>query len=286
VEITKVTMMNERAMGLSEEGTALKELCDSMAKEVASSIRDMVGDPASGQVMEMGADGTPTKSIDRIAEKAALSVLKDSEHGFAVLSEEMGNVLVGKEPKYFLHLDPLDGTFNAINGIPFYAISIYIRNEDCRFAYVSDLAHSSRFFAESGKGAYMERNDTLSHLNVSSARSIKDFSISAYTIRPNTSRLAAVGDRVRRIRSYGCTSLEICLVAQGKLDAFVDLRGRIRIVDIAAAKLIVEEAGGWVTDGKGRAIELGADMWQSDDMIASNGTIHDQLIELVGGGSN
>jgi len=100
----------------------------------------------------MGADGTPTKSIDRIAENAVLCELRSSGLGFRVLSEEIGEVLIGKQPDYFLHLDPLDGTFNAIKGIPFYSVSIYLSRDDCHFGYVCDLARGTRYFAQSWAG--------------------------------------------------------------------------------------------------------------------------------------
>jgi myo-inositol-1(or 4)-monophosphatase len=279
-------MMKFPTMKLSSESAALKMLCDSMAEEVASSIGEMIGDPACGEVIDIGADGTPTKGIDKIAETAALAPLKDFGQGFKVLSEELGEVQIGEKPEYFLHLDPLDGTFNAINGIPFYSISIYISNLNCSFAYVFDLVKEIRYYAEYGNGAYMEKDLDRREIRVSSLESIENFSIAAYTIRPNTHRINRLGDIVRRIRSMGCTSLEMCLVASGKLDAFVDLRGNIRVVDFAAGKLIVEEAGGQVTDGRGRAIILGGDMWQSHYLLASSGMAHDRLLELLGGDGN
>ncbi|MGV8089915.1 MAG: bifunctional fructose-bisphosphatase/inositol-phosphate phosphatase, partial [Methanothrix sp.] len=107
--------MSER---LSSSGNRLLGLCDDASRAVASSIRDMVGTASGGQMVNMGADGTPTKMIDRAAENAVLDVLQSSGMGFLVLSEERGEVRIGRKPEHFLHLDPLDGTFNAISGIP------------------------------------------------------------------------------------------------------------------------------------------------------------------------
>jgi len=273
-------------MNLSSEGAALKRLCDSMADNVKSSIDEWIEDPACGDVLNIGADGTPTKRIDRIAETVALASLKDFGHGFTVLSEELGCVQIGESPDYFLHLDPLDGTFNAINGIPFYSISIYISNSDCSFAYVSNLVQTVRYYAESGNGAWIETKSKRKRIFVSNLETIEDFSVAAYTIRPNAQRINNIGNVVRRIRSLGCTSLEMCLVASGKLDAFVDVRGNIRVVDFAAGKLIVEEAGGMVTDGCGSAILLGGDMWQSHYLLASSGIAHELLLRLLGGDGN
>ena len=94
---------------------------------------------------------------------------------------------------------------------------------------------------------------------VSSGRDLAAFSISAYTLRPHTGRLEAIGDTVRRIRTLGSASLEMALVAAGRLDAFVDLRGMMRVVDVAAGKLIIEEAGGTVTEHTEPSYSLGDD---------------------------
>jgi myo-inositol-1(or 4)-monophosphatase len=274
--------MSER---LSAEGCDLKRLCDSIAEAVFESIHGMVGTPASGVVVEMGADGTPTKSIDKVAENAVLTQLRHTGTGFRVLSEEIGEVVVGERPEYSIRLDPLDGTFNAIKGIPFYAVSIYLSKGDCRFGYVYDLAGSVKYYAEGGKGAYTEDSD-VRRLNVSSTSDLKDFSISAYTIRPNTARIVGIGDKVRRIRTLGSTSLEMTLVAAGRLDAFVDLRGMLRVVDVAAGKLILEEAGGVITDAAGKELHLDGNMWHRTDLIGSNGLFHRELLSLIGGDSH
>jgi myo-inositol-1(or 4)-monophosphatase len=277
--------MNQQVeMDLSEEGKGLKEICDSAAEAVSESIKEMVGDPSSGIVMQMGADGTPTKEIDGRAEEAVIAVLERSGVSFAILSEEMGRKEIGDNPKYFLHLDPLDGTFNAISGIPFYSVSIYISGKSCSFGYVFDLAHAVKFYAERGRGAWTEFGGTRSLLAVSTTPTLRDFSVSAYTLRPNTGRIVGLGDVVRRIRTLGSTSLELCLVAAGRLDAFVDLRGGLRLVDVAAGSLIVEEAGGIVTDGRGDLIKFNGDMWQKTEFLASNGIFHREILDLIGGG--
>jgi myo-inositol-1(or 4)-monophosphatase len=273
--------MSER---LSSQGSDLLKLCDNAARAVAAAVEDMTGTAAAGEMVRMGADGTPTKSIDRAAENAVLDTLQATGLGFIVLSEEIGKVSIGvkkTEPDYFLHLDPLDGTFNAIAGIPFYSVSIYLSKDDFHFGYISDLARGDCFYAEAGRGACAKPGGSL---QVSSNADLSQFSISAYTKRPNTGRIAAVGDKVRRIRTLGSTSLEMALVAAGKLDAFVDLRGMMRVVDVAAGKIILEEAGGIVTDAGGNALHLDGNMWQRRDLIGSNGLRHADLLRLIGGG--
>jgi myo-inositol-1(or 4)-monophosphatase len=271
-------------MVLSVEGERLKEICDSAAEAALQSIRGLVGDPASGLVMHMGADGTPTKKIDELAEEAVVCVLERSGLGFALLSEELGRKEIGDDPVYHLHLDPLDGTFNAIAGIPFYSVSIYISSPTCGFGYVCDLAHAVNFYAEKGRGAWRETEGKRRRLAVSATPNLSAYSVSAYTLRPNTERIVPLGDVVRRIRTLGSTSAELCLVAAGRLDAFVDLRGGLRLVDVAAGSLIVQEAGGTVTDGRGDQIGFNGDMWQKSEYIASNGIFHRDILDLLGGG--
>jgi myo-inositol-1(or 4)-monophosphatase len=251
---------------LSARGYQLKSLCDSISAAVSDSIKTMIGQLSGGMTVAMGADGTPTKSIDRIAENTVLLKLKHSGLGFKVLSEESGEVLIGNDPEYYLLLDPLDGTFNAIKGIPFYSLSLHLSDKKFRFGYISDLVRGTKYYAETSV--------------------LKDFSISAYTLRPNTSRIVGLGDKVRRIRTLGSTSLEMALVASGKLDAFVDVRGTLRVVDVAAGKLVLEEAQGLVTDSKGKELYLNEDMWIKTDLIGSNGHLHKDLIELIGGGGH
>jgi myo-inositol-1(or 4)-monophosphatase len=277
-------MEEEVEMGLSPEGRRLLGICNSAAEAVFLAIEEMVGDPASGRVIHMGADGTPTKSIDQRAEDAVFAVLEGSGIDLTILSEEGGRKEIGKCPSYFLHLDPLDGTFNAIAGIPFYSVSIYISGPTSSFGYVSDLAHAVQYFAERGRGAWSEAAGRRARLGVSKTPTLRDFSVSAYTLRPNTERIVPLGDVVRRIRTLGSTSAELCLVAAGRLDAFVDLRGGLRLVDVAAGSLIVQEAGGTVTDGRGDQIGFNGDMWQKSEYIASNGIFHRDILDLLGGG--
>jgi myo-inositol-1(or 4)-monophosphatase len=78
----------------------------------------------------------------------------------------------------------------------------------------------------------------------------------------------------------------MAMVATGKLDAFVDLRGMLRVVDVAAGKLILEESGGTITDAAGGELHLNRDMWQRTDLIGSNGLLHEEILNLIGGGSH
>jgi myo-inositol-1(or 4)-monophosphatase len=280
--LRRLSSMGSDEVEITDDGSRLIRICSNVADSVSAAISGMVGAPEGGAMVKMGADGTPTKTIDKVAEDAAFHELMTSGESFRVLSEEMGEAVVGDSPEHFVHLDPLDGTFNAVKGIPFYSVSIFIKSNSSSIGYVRDLARGISYFAEEGHGAYKESPDECRKMRVSALHSLKDYSVSAYTIRPNTGRIVAIGDVVRRIRTLGSASLELCYLAEGMLDAFLDLRGALRAVDVAAGVLIVREAGGQVTDGLGKRLHLSSDMWQRATMIASSGAFHRCLIDLVG----
>jgi len=153
--------------------TGFLELCELASRTAADVIEDMVGSSDAYGTVYMGADGTPTKKIDAAAEDAILSVLKDDGRSMRLLSEEAGDIFVGErgdeygkeaEPEFSVILDPLDGTYNAAFGIPFYGVSIAIAKPDLSgtsFGYVKNLADGAVYHAESGMGAFLN-NDPIS----------------------------------------------------------------------------------------------------------------------------
>ena len=89
---------------------------------------------------------------------------------------------------------------------------------------------------------------------------------------------------VRSMRILGSVAIELCYVADGTYDAFLDVRGNLRIVDIAAAKLIVEESNGVVTDENCKPLENGLNVIDRTSIVAScNKDIHREIIEILGG---
>ncbi|MCX6693392.1 MAG: fructose-1,6-bisphosphatase, partial [Methanomicrobiales archaeon] len=95
--------------------------CEEIACEVKGAIKGLVGSPAGGEYMGMGADGTPTKRIDKVAEDCVVSYLQHNLLAKVLVSEELGRREIGGN-KGTIFLDPIDGTFNAVSGIPFFAL--------------------------------------------------------------------------------------------------------------------------------------------------------------------
>ncbi len=252
-------------------------------KAASDSISDLAGTDAAASFVRMGADGTPTTKIDLVAEDAIIDVLEADGRSMRIISEERGELILGDSPEFSIVLDPLDGTYNSYAGIPFYSVSMAVASvdlSDIRFGYVSNLALREEYYAETGKGAYL--NGKM--IKTSHNSDLRELCVSVYGYRQNVERTRKIYKNVRRIRLFGSVALEMCYVASGRLDALVDIRNALRVTDVAAGILILAEAGGLVTDGHGNPFKLPDSVTARIEMVASNGHVHEKLLKLLSGG--
>lgn len=259
------------------------KLCREAFKATSDSIADLKGTDAASSFVCMGADGTPTSRIDIAAEDAIVEVLKNDGRSMRIISEELGELILGDSPEFSIVLDPLDGTYNSSVGIPFYSLSLAVSSydlSDVKFGYVSNLALSEEYYADAGKGAYLNGKKIKTSLN----SELKELCVSVYGYRQNVARTRKIYSSVRRVRLLGSVALELCYVASGRLDAFVDVRRALRVTDVAAGQLILAEAGGVVTDGYGNPLRLPDNVTARVEMVASNGLVHEKLLKLLSGG--
>lgn len=259
------------------------KLCREAFKAAADATCELAGTASASSFMFMGADGTPTTSIDQAAEDAIVEVLKADGRPMRIISEEAGELITGESPEFSVVLDPLDGTYNASAGIPFYSVSIAFASHDLsdlRFGYVSNLALREEYYADAGKGAYLNGNK----IKTSTNSDLRNLCVSVYGYRQNVERTRKIYSNVRRVRLLGSVALELCYVASGRLDAFVDVRKALRVTDVAAGQLILEEAGGCITDGRGNTLRLPDNVTARVEMVASNGHVHKKILNLLSGG--
>ncbi len=254
----------------------MQELCNEIADAVEEVVSPIAGEVRAGEVVGMGADGTPTKQIDEVAEDRALDVIRD--HGdLRVVTEEAGECVYG-DPTHTVVLDPVDGTYNATNGIPLYSVAVGVADGDSvdemEYAHVRELTSGRAYTAERGEGAYFEGEpievgdeSTPAKMSVGGVYNIEGFDPT----------------RFKRVRLLGCSSLELCYVAAGRLDGFLDMRSRLRVIDFAAAKLVVEEAGGVVTDGYGDELHNVIAPDQRSTVVAAGPKAHDGILDVLGG---
>lgn len=260
-------------------------------KEVHESITPLVGQKKAGEVVKMGADGTPTKLIDLVAEEKVVEILEETNRPLTLVSEEIGRIEIGEgQSEVIFVVDPLDGTANAVKNIPAYGISLAVAEvtdpdrsmtiQDIELGFVQNFATGDIYQAHKGGGASL--NDK--GIKTSSKNDITQSSIGAYIYRAEMEKVDKLCKMIRRMRILGSVAIELCYVADGTYDAFLDVRGNLRIVDISAAKLIVEEAGGLVSDENGHKLYGKLNVLERTSIIASgNKKIHQELIKVLGG---
>jgi myo-inositol-1(or 4)-monophosphatase len=251
--------------------------CDEMGRLVTESIRDLVGTQEGGETVCMGADLTPTKKIDQVAEDCVLAYVKEHRLCSLLISEEAGKVPLGGE-RGTIFLDPVDGTFNAITNIPFYALSIaYAEGGYTQKAFVRNLASGETFTAEKGK--FARCNDRPIH--ASSVCNLDECAMSVYGRKFDPARVMQLGQKIRRWRLLGASALELCYIGAGRIDGFIDLRGTLRVTDAAAGMLVCSEAGGRVTDLNGHVIRFPNEVTVGRCLVATNGVLHHKVIEYL-----
>ena len=255
----------------------LLAVCEHIAHDVVEAIEPLIGTPDAGRIIRMGADGTPTKHIDLVAEDCVLAHLAGHPLCKTLISEEAGKVAMdGDHGTIFL--DPIDGTYNAVTGIPFYALSIaYAENGYMKQAFVRNLAGTETFTARAGEGAFLDGR----RVSVSRTTSLDESTLSVYGRKFDPGRAMQLGQKIRRWRSLGASALELCYTGCGRIDGFIDLRGTLRVTDAAAGILICTEAGGSVSALDGEPLVFPDEVTIGRCMVATNGVMHRKVIEYL-----
>jgi myo-inositol-1(or 4)-monophosphatase len=214
--------------------------------------------------------------MDRRSEEHLIRAIRAQFPDHAILSEEVG-ALPGEvgQPEWIL--DPIDGTTNYVHGLPYFCVALALRQGPLLLAgmiynpYVDEL-----YRAERGSGAFL--NGRALHV---SATPVLDDAVlttgfpSDLSNAPDTNieHFLALMPKTRAIRRMGSASLDLCNVAAGRLDGF--WQPTMPVWDVAPGAIIVEEAGGRVTDFAGDAGGY------EGSVAASNGQIHAALVEVL-----
>lgn len=214
--------------------------------------------------------------FDIKAESLILERIRQEYPGDTILSEESGKS--GDQPDMWV-VDPLDGTTNFAHGIPIFSVSIaYLKGGKPALGVVYGPALDEFFSAIAGRGAWL--NDEP--LAVSTTDNLSDSLLVTgfpYDIRSrkdnNLDHYATFALRSRAVRRLGSAALDLCYVAAGRFDAYWELE--TQPWDCAAGALLVQEAGGRLTQVNGSAV----DYQRSTSLLASNGRLHEIMLRFL-----
>jgi len=252
-----------------------------LADHVGEKIRPLAGTEEGGKIVGDGADGTPTKYIDKVAEDLVREFFEDRGFAAGMLSEECGMIPFHGPGEGLLYVDPVDGTFNAVQGIPFYTLSVAWGEQGViQKGFVHNFPDNETFWAIRGKGAFLNNKP----IQVSKTTELRTSSMSMYSRHFDPTGILPLARNLRRWRLLGASSLELCYVACGRLDGFVDLRDTLRITDAAAGMLICEEAGGRVTGDHEDDPAFIDDVTDGRCLVATNGHLHEAVLEQIRAG--
>jgi histidinol phosphatase-like enzyme (inositol monophosphatase family) len=223
-------------------------------------------------VVERKPDGSPVSAADRETEEAIRAVLRRAFPADGVVGEELGVERADAACRWIV--DPIDGTRNFVRGIPLWGTLIARAEGDrLRVGVISLPALGTLLYATRGGGAFERREP----LRVSTRRRLADAYVLHGGYEYRTARrgrflLPAVAVRVATMRSLGdCQAY--AWIARGKCEAMFE--ESLRPWDIAPIKLVIEEAGGRLTDWAGR------DTWEGPTVLASNGRVHRELVGIL-----
>lgn len=247
-----------------------------IVKEVGVYIKEELGKVRVGDIEEKELNSL-VSYVDKTAEEKLVPVLSSLIPGCSFITEE-GTVEQSGAGEYQWIIDPLDGTSNFLHQIPYFAVSVALRkNGEVVFGVVYNIMQDECFYAHKGKGAFM--NDQP--ISVSKTKTIDKAILATgfpYSNEVNTDPLVECIrhwiKNARGIRRLGAAALDLCFVACGRLDFYYEMT--INIWDIAAGVIIVEEAGGTITDFYG-----GKDYFDKKMVIASNSNFHEQIKSVI-----
>ena len=216
-------------------------------------------------------------SIDRECEQRIVDVLQRNFPHHSILAEEETN-LIGTETNHRWIIDPLDGTTNFAHGYPHFSVSIALEHgNEILLGLVYDPMRRECFRAVKSQGATLNG----SVIRASAVKELDKALLATgfpYDRRTNAdfylTFFKEFMTRSQGIRRGGSAALDLCYVACGRIDGFWEFK--LRPWDTAAGALIVEEAGGKLTDCSGEPFSI-----RGDETLASNGTIHDEMVGVM-----
>lgn len=245
-----------------------------IAKEAGEIIRDGFNNSIS---IEYKSDVTDlVTNIDKAAEKIITDFVSKEYPLHSIIAEESGQI--EKSSEYTWVIDPIDGTTNFAHKLPIFSVSIGIqKNGENIIGVIYDVMRDKIYSAEKGCGAFQNQK----RINVSSNSDLaKSLLVTGFAYDRTDEYKEAIKifssflTKTRAVRRLGSAALDFCYVASGVFDGFWE--ANLSPWDVCAGILLVEEAGGKVTNYNNEKLDI-----FSNQYLATNGQIHDKMIEVI-----
>ena len=231
--------------------------CEKVSKVI---IRDF-GEVENLQVSKKGPKDFVTKTDKRV-DRILIEELSKTKKNYSFLTEETGKI-INNNKDFFWIIDPIDGTTNFLHGIPHFAISVALKHEDeIIIGVIFDPIKNEVFYAEKNNGAF---------LNNSRIRVSNKINLEECLFGTNNDGIKSIYPKLN-LRNSGCAALDLAYVGCGRLDGF--FHNKINLWDIAAGKIIIEEAGGKIND-------ISKFKFNKIDIKAANPNIYEKMLKKL-----
>jgi myo-inositol-1(or 4)-monophosphatase len=265
------------------------EIFKEIGRQMNAGIAEFLSREGGTVPLGKGAGGDKTFPVDKWAEDIIIAAL-EAAHGagesFTLISEELGIRKFGEGEKVVL-VDPIDGSNNAKNGVPFFATSLALLNGDAlstlAVGYVINLAVGDEFWAIRGQGAYKNG----SRIRTPATDAIIIVAYEASDPAKDLPRIFPLIAQAKRTRCFGSTALDLALLASGGFSVFATATAS-RAFDYAAGMLIVLEAEGVMTDLEGTSLDhITVGLGRTVPLLASkNNATHVKALNILSSGTN
>ena len=260
------------------------EILRLVSKQVYDNVKHLAGTKDAAGDFGRGAGGDISRNIDLVAEKTVLDYLKQINFNCVVLGEECGRVEINDNPKGYVIMDAIDGTANAVSGIPFFCCSLAFATDDklssITDAVVTNLSNGERYWASKGKGAFL--NETKIHVQ-NEDKAYKIVGVNTSGASPELlKKLQPIFEHHGPTRHFGANALEMALLSRGSMSVLIDLRDKIRVQDMAAGYLLVKEAGGLIVDAGSQPLDSDfGHITRLSFIVAANRGILDEIVSEI-----
>jgi myo-inositol-1(or 4)-monophosphatase len=263
-------------------------------KEMASAVYDKVhpilGTEKAAEKQHRGAGGDIARYIDILAENTIIDSLENAKLDVLLISEEVGEKYIGNKDQAIktqqkIIVDPVDGSNNAIRGIPYCSVSIAyaIGNslDDILKGVIIDLSTKDIFWAEKDDGAYFnDKKICVSNRDITQ-NCFAELNFPLRHVLDEMKKFNLIIKKFHRIRVMGSTALSMCQLAKGSIDVFIDFVENSRLVDVAAGILIIKEAGGKIFSREGKELNEALSINTKFPFVASNAELESYLREKL-----
>ncbi len=265
------------------------EILREASTRIYKNVKDLAGTKDAAGDFGLGAGGDISRNIDIVAEKTVLDFLKEINFECVVLGEECGRVEISSNPKGYVIMDAIDGSANAVRGVPFFCSSLAFATENklssITDGVITNLKNGEMYWASKNKGSFLNDKQIKVHNEVPIYKIVGINTSGATT--ELMKKLYPIFENHNHTRHFGANALEMALFSQGLMDIFIDFRDKIRIQDIAAGYIIVKEAGGLLLDSNLNPLDADLSYQTRVSFIAAaNQKILDEIMNQINHSGN